>query len=484
MYLTEPVDLSNCDREPIHIPGSIQPHGVLMVLGEPDLKILQVSNNCLELLGRSPASILDRPLSCLLGAERLQEIVECGAGDFDRINPLALTIDLLQESRKFDGIVHRSNGWLILELEPVDSAKWTLRERHESGSFIGFYHLVKGTLAKLQNTNTASDLCQTIVAEIRHLTGFDRVMVYKFDAQNAGQIVAEAKCEELDSYLHLHYPASDIPVPARHLYALNVLRSIPDANYQPVPLVPTLAIGREEPTDLSLSVLRSVSPIHLEYMHNMGVRASMSVSLLRERQLWGLIACHHRTPKYLSYELRTACEFLGQVVSLELKAKEENEELDYRMKLKAIGSQFVELMPQSEHVIDGLLDRGTDLLELTDARGAIVFWDDRVYPIGLVPDSAAWDNLLNWAIAKFDGNILATDELARLYPPAADWGSVASGLLALAISHVNRAYILWFRPELIRTVNWAATLTNPLKLLAMGKSGSHRANHSRCGKKP
>jgi two-component system, chemotaxis family, sensor kinase Cph1 len=472
MYLSEPVDLSNCDREPIHIPGSIQPHGVLMVLSEPDLTILQVSGNCTELLGRSPKMLLEKSLSCLLSPDRVQAIVDGMAGDFEQINPLALTIspgeesanDLVQGARSFDGILHRSNGLLILEIEPVDR-----QDRHDRANFIGFYHLVKGTLGKLQHTNTANDLCQTIVGEIRRLTGFDRVMVYKFDAQMAGQIVAEAKLETLDPYLYLHYPASDIPVQARHLYELNMLRSIPDADYQPVPLVPPIPIGQSAPTDLSLSVLRSVSPIHIEYMHNMGVTASMSISLLRERQLWGLIACHHRTPKYLSYEVRTACEFLGQVVALELKAKEENDELDYKMKLKAIGSQFVEFMPQAQSVIDGLLDRGTQLLELTAASGALVFWDDRVYPIGRVPDSAVWDDLLAWITERLDRNILATDELASLYPPAAAWSNIASGLLALAISRVNRAYILWFRPELIRTVNWGGNPHKPVEVSIDGE---------------
>ncbi|CAD5971914.1 multi-sensor signal transduction histidine kinase [Planktothrix agardhii CCAP 1459/11A] len=376
------VDLTNCDREPIHIPGLIQSHGILFVLQEPQLEILQVSNNIFQILSIHPQEILGKKLKKILKPRLIEEIQKKLAEELGTINPLKLSINTPKGKLFFDGIFHRSNGLLIMELEPVTSKEFS--------DFWSLYHLVQTPIAKIQKTFTLNELCQVIVKEVRKLTGFDRVMIYQFDAEESGMVIAEDKLEELVPYLGLHYPASDIPLQARELYKLNLLRLIPDINYQPVELIPVNNPVTNQPIDLSFSVLRSVSPIHIEYLKtmDMGVGATMTISLIRNQQLWGLIACHHQSPKYIPYEIRTACELLGKVMALKLTYKEDNETLDYRIKLNSIQSKFVEAISQEDSFLDGLLKEKTNLLDLVGAQGAAIFTDENLTLIGQTPELA------------------------------------------------------------------------------------------------
>jgi two-component system, chemotaxis family, sensor kinase Cph1 len=452
------VDLSNCDREAIHIPGRIQPHGVMLVLTEPDLTIVQVSRNTFEHLDLHPEALLDRQIEDFLDSQQIDLIKGCLSHNFENVNPLKLTFN----GRLFDGIIHRSDCVLILELEPTRS--------HQRADFVSFYHLIKGAIARFQNASTLNDLCDIIVDQVRQLTGFDRVMVYRFDEQGAGQVIAEDKRDDLEPYLGLHYPASDIPKQARKLYALNWLRLVFDANYEPTGLIPDLNPITNSPLDMSLSVLRSVSPLHVEYLQNMGVTASMSISLLKTQKLWGLVACHHYSPKVVAYEIRTACEFLGQVMSLELSGKEDNEDLDYKIKLKSLQSQFVESISEAENLIEGLLCNPSNLLELVSASSAIIYFAQKQIAIGKTPAQSQLQELLNWTATQMQGeSIYKTDCLSQVYPPAEQFKEVASGMLALCISKVQKFYILWFRPEVMQTVNWGGNPNKPVEVKNNGE---------------
>jgi len=353
--INQAVDLTNCDREPIHIPGLIQPHGALLVLQEPDLTIIQVSINTLELIGQHPQDLLGKPLSTLLAPKQIATIRQCLSEDFEHVNPLDIAIKRAAKLLRFDGIVHRQKALIFLELEP--------KQKSQKADFVEFYQRVKGTITKIQKAPTLLEMSEAVVKEVRKVTGFDRVMVYQFDAEGAGRVIAEARADALTPYLGLHYPPSDIPKQAKQLYTLNWLRLIPDSTYQPIALVPAHNPVDDRPTDLSLSVLRSVSPLHLEYLSNMGVGASMSISLIQDQKLWGLIACHHSTPRYVPYSVRTICEFVGQVMSVELANKEDHEDLDYKMTLKSLQGKFVESLSQSERFLDGLIQ-----LDLTGAE--------------------------------------------------------------------------------------------------------------------
>jgi light-regulated signal transduction histidine kinase (bacteriophytochrome) len=455
----ETVDLTNCDREPIHIPGLIQPHGILLVLQDPTLEIIQVSSNTQEVISRQPQQLLGKPLSDLLNAKQIKLIQQCLTEDFESINPLNLSIKHLNKSIYFDGIVHRLDTVIILELEPKKAKGKT--------DFFDFYQQVRGTITRIQKAPTLLEMCQIVVKEVRRITGFDRVMVYQFDQEGAGSVIAEDTDQET-SYLDLRYPPTDIPKQARQLYTLNWLRLIPDANYQPVALIPANNPLTNQPLDLSLSVLRSVSPIHLEYLQNMGVTASMSISLIQDQKLWGLIACHHSSPKYVPYNIRTICEFIGQVMSVELANKEASEDINYKMQLKALQTQFVEALSVAEYFIHGMVQLKSQLLNLVNATGAVIWSGKQCIRVGETPSEEEVHALLKWIKPHLHHSIFETRSLAKNYPAAESFQAIASGVLVLEISKVHRNYILWFRPEVIQTVNWGGNPNKPVEVLDDG----------------
>ena len=301
--------------------------------------------------------------------------------------------------------------------------------------------------------------CQIIVQEVRKVTGFDRVMLYKFDDDGHGSVIAEEKIESLEPYLGLHYPESDIPKPARKLFCANWIRFIPNSHATNVEIIPNIHPVTQRATDLTNSILRSASKCHIEYLHNMGVGASLTISLIKEGKLWGLIACHHQQPKYVSYEVRKACEFLGRVIFSEVSAREETEDYDYRMRLTYIQSTLIDYMSQAENFIDGLVKHKPNILDLTSAQGAAICFGGNWSLIGETPTIEELNFLVGWLKKNVEKEIFYTDSLAQIYPDAEKFKNVASGLLAIPISQRN--YVLWFRPEVIQTVNWGGDPNRP-----------------------
>ena len=460
----EEVDLTNCDREPIHISGHIQPHGVLLVVREPQLEILQVSENTLHLLGLAPESAIGQDLSLLFDPIQLEKLKACLRNEnLKTVNPIKLYVERPGKSLEFDCILHRVQEVLMVELELATS--------QENLSVFSFYHSVRATVSKIQSAKNLKDLCQVTVEEVRQISGFDRVMVYQFDPEGNGAVIAEDKAEKLSPFLGLNYPSSDIPKQARQLYSLNWLRLIPDINYKPVPIVSGKNAVTTQPRDLSFSVLRSVSPIHIEYLQNMGVAASMSISLIKDKELWGLIACHNYTPKYLNYELRAACEFIGQVMSLELQSKEGNEDYDYKLHLKSLQTKIFEDISTSENLSQVLVKCQHNLLEAVNAQGAAIVFGDNCYRVGQTPEGESLKYLTQWVQKHLNQEIFYTDSLTKCYPEAEEFKDTASGCLAIAISPTQKIYVLWFRPEVIKTVNWAG---NPNKPLQTDEDGNYR----------
>jgi chemotaxis family two-component system sensor kinase Cph1 len=306
------VDLNDCDREPIHIPGAIQSFGVLFALDE-QLKVTQVSDNVGDHLSLRVDEVLGRSLSEIVDPQAAEEVrVVLRQQDWQDANPLSIGA----RAERFDGIVHRHAGAAILELEPNVE---TPEER-------SIHHPLRAVLSRVQRASGLSELAMVITHEIRRMTGFERVMFFRFHEDGSGCVDAESRDAAHEPYLGLHYPASDIPAQARRLYLENWLRLIFDADQKPARIVPALRPDTGAPLDLSFSVLRSVSPIHIEYMKNMGVRASMSISLIVRNQLWGLISClNHTGPRRVSHRMRSACEFLGRLASLQIASFEDRE---------------------------------------------------------------------------------------------------------------------------------------------------------------
>jgi light-regulated signal transduction histidine kinase (bacteriophytochrome) len=452
------------EGKPIHLSGSIQPHGMLLALAQPALgqriaptalEILHLSTNTQDYLGKEPEELLGQPLSTLLDAKQIEALLQILALGEGSVNALKLTIPTQEGDRDFDGIVHRTEEAIILELEPTD----TLAESRA----LSFYALARGAIGKMRSCYSAAEFLEIAVRETQKLSGFDRVMLYQFAPDGSGCVVAEAKREDLSPYLGLHFPAIDVPEAAKELYSRCWLRIVPDVSAPPVPLVPV-----EPPLDLSFSALRSVDRCFVEYLQNMGVAATLVVSLVRDRQLWGLISCHHQTPKPISWEMRTACEFLGQFIALELSHFIDREESDYLVKLQSLRSQVIESIAGTDNLTDALIQPVPRLLDIAGAAGAAVCLDRDITLVGDTPGIEEIRALIEWADPQIDDCLFCTAELPRLYPEAIAFKNAASGLLLLRISQMRRYYILWFRPEVIQTVNWAGDPSELIKLEADG----------------
>jgi chemotaxis family two-component system sensor kinase Cph1 len=444
---TPDINLNRLKQPPIHLLTQVQPHGVLLVLQEPELTVLQVSRNTSTALGIAPEAILGKTLDDILDSFQVDRVrMGLSRENLDLINPTKVWVRRKGDDYLvFDAVFHRSaDGFLVLELEPALT--------QETIPFLSFYHLARASINQLETTSNLQDFCQIIVREVRKVTGFDRVMLYKFDEDGHGEVVAEEKLEEMEPYLGLHYPESDIPQPARKMFLSNWIRVIPNAHAEPVELYPSDNPITNQPVDLTLSILRSAYPCHLEYLHNMGVGASLTISLMKDEKLWGLIACHHRTPKHVPYELRKACEFLGRVIFAEIFSREEEADYNYRMKLAHVQSALIEYMSQADNFIDGLIQHEPNLLDLAKAKGAAICFNGQWTTLGRTPPEEELNYLVQWLAKTVDEEVFYTDSLPLIYSDAERFKEVASGLLAIPIS--KRSYVLWFRPEVIQTVNW------------------------------
>ncbi|OBH50782.1 histidine kinase [Mycobacterium mantenii] len=442
-----PIDLDNCAREPIHIPGSIQPRGVLAVVHEPAFQVRQVSANVADLLGRPVEAVLGEHLSALIGSEQAARI-ERAAASFGRLrqnNPLEFTIEVAGEPRAFDAILHREpGGVLLVELE--------IAYGERPFSFPNTYQSVRGAVEELNRASTLTELYATAARAVRDLTGFDRVMVYRYDEEYNGEVVAESKRDDLNSFLGLHYPSTDIPAQARALYEKNWIRLISDVDYTPAPLMPGIDPASNTPLDLTYATLRSVSPIHIEYLQNMGVHASMSISLLRQGRLWGLIACHHYAGPHLPpFGTRAAAEFLGSTLSLRLVDRFEDEQLHKRLAAQAILAKLTAAaLDDSEPLSESLLG-APDLIDLVPADGVIVNIGGDLRMRGSVPPPEIVSAVAAWA-RDADDEIASSECLSRALPELDLDPQVAAGALVLNLP--DGQYAIWFRREVLRSVDW------------------------------
>ena len=449
---THTTDINNWEEENIHLYPYIQAQGVLIALESPSLKILQVSNNTQDILGFTPEELLGKPLNHLFADSQIAKIKKLIDNHlFDAINIVKLSFIKNGKYLGFNSVINQNaEGIFILELE---------KAYYENNiNFLEFYALVKSAANQLQNTATLQQMCDLMAKEVRKITEFDRVMVYKFHPDGHGSVIAEDKANHLEPLYGLHYPDADTKS-TRQLFSMNWVRLIPDRDAEPVGIIPELNPINNRPLDLSLSVFRGVSPCHIEYLKNMGVQGSLSMSLRKNNQLWGLIACHHyASPKYLAYELRQACEFLGQVMSLELLAKEDNQDHEYELELKSIQAKLIEYMSIEDHLADALVNHQPNILDLVTAPGAVICldgWDGNLVRVGVTPDESDLKSLIQWLDRTVEEDVFYTDSLAQLYPEAEKFKDIASGLLAISISKHLHKYILWFRPEYTQTVNWA-----------------------------
>ncbi len=377
------------------------------------------------------------------------------------------TIISKSDAATIDTFIYRSGEALVLELEPTGEPNPKMLLRLCSPCW--------RACSRLRRPNHSA---RGLADEVRRVTGFDRVMVYRFLQDGSGVVDAEARGEDVESFLGLHYPASDIPRQARELYLHNWIRLIPNARYTPAPILPADDPRTRTPLDLSHSLIRSVSPIHLEYLANMGVVASMSLSIIMDGKLWGLIACHHRTPRFLSHRLRMACELFAQMASAKLETRVGADEFEAQLRSKRIHEELVTRMSGEADLAEGLTRYKPNLLDYIPAEGVGLWLDSKYTGLGQTPRPEEVANLVAWLNETAADGIFHTDRLPQLYPPAAEFAEVASGLIALSVSKTPRDYVLWFRPEVIRTVTWAGDPNKPVETIDGGQRLSPRKSFS------
>jgi light-regulated signal transduction histidine kinase (bacteriophytochrome) len=439
-----PVDLTNCDQEPIHIPGSIQPHGALITLDPRDMRIVHAGGDTETHLGHSVMSLLGASAADVFSPSLLARLRTLLATGRPMIRPIYVFPVLRDYGAITDVVGHLSDGLLVLEMET------------RFGPVIeDALALAQGMIRHVRQAGALPALLDAIAAEVRRTTGFDRVMVYRFAPDASGAVVAEARAPETDSFLGFNFPASDIPPQARTLYKANLIRTIPDARYEPALLLPPLNPLTDRPLDLSQSVLRSVSPVHRQYMANMGVVASMSLSLIARGQLWGLIACHHNTPRFLSHRLRDVCELFAEMTSAHLEMKLIEADIGEQSQARGLREELVALMSQEPDFANGLIRWRSYLLELIRSSGVGLWVGGRFSAVGTAPTPEQAAALVDWLNAEDRDGVFHTDSLPVIYPPARAYSHIASGLLALSVSRTPRDYVLWFRPEISPTVKVA-----------------------------
>jgi len=448
---TSALDLSSCDQEPIRFPGSIQPHGFLLALSR-ELQVLQASDNLAALTGVEAGAAIGAPLAAVIGPANAADLAARLAESEIGQRPAFLCTIALAGGARFDTLVHYYDNLLMLECEAADQGA--------PGDLRHLYRQVGDFLLKLGDAATIEEMGRLACQDIRAVTGFGRVMVYQFDRDGHGHVVAEARDAQYHSYLGQRFPASDIPRQARELYSLNRIRLIRDANYTPSRLVPERNPVTGAANDLSFAALRSVSPIHLQYMRNMGTLASMSVSLMVKGRLWGLISCHNAAPCPVPFDNRTACEQLGQILAMCIESREDADELTFRLDVRRIMVSMLAGLTQGADFIDNMGSVFPQLLQFARAGGAALLFDDRLLSYGDTPSEEEIRSLVAWLDLNAHSDVFFTDKLSAIYPPGAALTANASGLLAMPISRIHKHYLLWFRPETVHTIDWAG---NPYK---------------------
>ena len=451
---TPNIDLTNCDREPIHLLGAIQPVGFLIAL-TIDWIVARASQNVAEFIPNA-GDIIGRSLNDFCTSEAVHTLRNRlaalrGPNAVDKIFDMKLT----DRPNLFDVAIHTSSGQIVLEAQPAAG-------RHGDTT-----SLVRAMIARLDLMTEPSAFWTEGARQVRALTGFDRVMVYKFANDGSGDVVAETCKPGIGSFKGLRYPASDIPVQARELYKRNTLRVITDVDAAPVAIKPE----RDENgklLDLSYSILRSVSPIHIEYLKNMGVQASMSISIIVDGELWGLFACHHYSPKFPSFETRSVCELFAEIYSLRLESRERKEVVDYERRARDISDQLLGAVATNEMLLNDPEWLAGILTEVIPAEGVGVWINGSYAFSGTTPSTEAFTKIVRALNSAAATRVFATDNIASFMEGAEEFADKAAGMLAIPISRSPRDYVILFREELVRSVRWAG---DPHKPIQYGPNG-------------
>ena len=463
-YLEE-IDLSDCASEPLQYIQSAQPHACLLAADRETLVVRFVSESAAGIIGRPAADLLDRPLAEALPAELVGRLQREVASQPEQRHPLPALFEVDGETYGRQLLYHLSGRWLVVEVEPAQEGFHAARFQQRLGEAV----------EAVQQLRDYSTMFARVAEIVKRVSGYDRVMIYRFDPEYNGEVIAEAGSGGNESFMGLRFPASDIPAQARALYLLNRVRMISDIAAPAVQIYRSATVSPDESLDLSLVDCRGVSPVHREYLRNMGVRATMSIAVVLEGRLWGLLALHHYSgPRYLDAELRGFLRFLGQVFSGHLALQAANDYrrrvLELNVKRAAIGEQVSET-----HDLGAALTQGEvtmlDLMRAAD--GAVVSIEGETHALGRIPDDDTVQALVEWIVEHGgeDGDMFHSDRLLDQTKGSGLDLAGCAGVLLVWIERSRREYVAWFRDEIERQVKWGG---DPQKLLVATDAGGTR----------
>lgn len=434
-----------------------------MVLDKVELRITQCSENIASFLSVPAEELLEQPLSGFLHEKQYKEIQDKlnAQGSQEKI-PFTLTFKVEEEEIPLSALILPQQEYVLVELEKVNATP--------EESFVRLYQHIKYITTLLKQAGSCREIAQRAGEELKQFSGFDRVLVYQFDPQWNGIVVAQAKEEDMDDYMGLRFPASDVPRQARELYYKNPYRLIPTRDYTPVRLIPVVNPLTQRFTDLSECNLRSVAAVHLEYLTNLNIMASMSLPIIIENKLWGLISCHHKTAKYPGFEMRSAMELLSGILSAQLEAKQREENMALKVRLRSMHVKLVEQLFDAPHFADGLLKGAFTLHELLSLTGAAIVYEGNVWTSGDTPGKQEIKEMVSWLRRNKNAGLFATDTLPLVYPHSRAYKDVVSGLISMPINAEQGEFILGFRAEVMQTISWGGNPDNAIQVEPDGKT--------------
>lgn len=457
------IDLTDCDREPIHIPGKIQAHGFLLALRVADFTISHISENISPYIDTRPGDYLGRHIVELEkelifknpdSLPKFSHLFNLGATGktLSVINPFYLKLN----DEPFNLIIVLSGDSILMEFETAD-----IEISFDIQKAIG------QSVSEILSGSDSVTLFKNAASEIKKLISYDRVMIYRFNEDGNGEVIAEEKESDLEPFLGLHYPATDIPVQARELYKLNLTRIIADVNSKDSRIL--AADSSEPPLDLSHCVLRAVSPVHIQYLKNMGVASSFSISLIADGELWGLVACHNYSPRFIDYKAREASKLISQILSSALVYRRGEEDSEKFSILNEETNWLVNAMDKGDDICNALtLGPDITILNITTASGAVLVFNNKTICLGTTPDEEQVQEIIAWLLVNMEDSVFYSNKFPLLNENARLYSGVASGILACRLSRELGELIIWFKPEQIEKVNWAGNPEKPAELSADG----------------
>lgn len=449
--------LANCEDEKLHFIESVQSFGFLLAIN-PESKIVEVvSENIGQLFSKDivPGETLITELIAIPSPEShtfstiYADVKDKGLRHAYQWKFVENALHIKDWDKEGSGVVFTSNGLLVIEFEPSPQLSYEAAQK-----WLPVDTDIQTLLPNLQNCISVTDVADNIAAVFKHYIGFESVMIYRFDENFCGEVVGEAKERDTRSFKGLVFPASDIPSQARELYKLNRVRCVFDTEAPPVNLLPKIANKNRLPLDLSMSMVRSVSPMHLQYMRNMGVRSSFSVSLMYEDKLWGLIACHNSEPIYIDQKKRLVCESLGHMYAWQLHTKSLHEKKEQFQQRQRTLNNVVHKLTTFANPLEAIASKEDELLQVTDSCGLAVITPSGNYTVGKVPSKSVVSTLLEKFSYKNSEQAVAISKLGDEITETLDLNGIR-GIYISCVSPALGYYTIWFREQRDKLIRWA-----------------------------